>query len=95
MAKNEKTRMKATKKALYDVLSEIEVEKGIQILQCNEKFDALATDIVDTTRKLSYAQYISELHYRVVQLKERIIAEIVAIQKNSFSHSGYVLAINA
>lgn len=94
MTKNAKTRMKATKKALFAALSEIEVENGIQILQCNEKFDALATDIVETTRQLSYAQYISELYYRVVQLKETIIAEIAAYKNNSFSHCGYVLSIN-
>ena len=94
MAKNARTRMRTTKKALFDALSEIEVENGIQILQCNEKFDALAADIVEATRKFSNAQYISELYYRVVQLKETIIAEIVASQNNSLSHGGYVLAIN-
>lgn len=94
MAKKENLRIRATKKALFDALSEIEIENGIQILQCNEKFDALATDIVETTRKLSYAQYISELYYRVVQLKETIIAEITAYKNNSFFHCGYVLSIN-
>lgn len=95
MTKKENLRIRATKKALFDVLSEIEVENGIQILQCNDKFDALAADIIETTRNLSYAQYISELYYRVVQLKETIIAEIVAYQNNSFSRCDYVLAINA
>lgn len=95
MAKIKRREIEETRKVLYGIVNEIELEYGVQILQCNEKFDALATDIVETTRKLSYAQYISELYYRVVQLKETITAEIAAIKNKNIPQSNYVLAINA
>lgn len=95
MAKNRKRGIEEARKALYEIVNEIEVENGIQILQNNEKLDDLAAKITSTTKTATYSEFLSELYFRVTQLKDAIIAEIAAIKNNNILSNDYVLAINA
>lgn len=94
MAKNRKKgSIRMVRKVLYDVVNEIEISNCIQIAQNNEKIEALAADIVTNT--VTYSEFLGELYFKATAMKEAIISELRAASKNnSFSHSGYVLAIN-
>ena len=96
MAKNRKKgSIRMVRKVLYDVINEVELLTGIQISQNNKSIDALAESIVATTKSVSYSEFLSELYYKATKMKEAIISELTADSKNnSFSRSGYVLAIN-
>ncbi|MBR6622897.1 MAG: hypothetical protein IKK91_03215 [Ruminococcus sp.] len=94
MAKNRRRGIEEARKALYEIVNEIEVENGIQILQNNEKLDDLAARITATTKTATYAEFLSELYFRVAQLKDAIKAEITAIKNSNIYQNGYVLAIN-
>ena len=95
MAKNRKRgSIRMVRKVLYDVINEVELLTGIQISQNNKSIDALAESIVATTKSASYSEYLSELYYKATLMKDTIISELTAAKNNSFSHSGYVLAIN-
>ncbi len=94
--KNRKNVLHEARKVLYGVVDEIEISNSIQIAQNNEKIEALAADIVATTKSSSYAEFLSELYYKATLMKDTIISELTAASKNNcFSHSGYVLSINA
>lgn len=96
MTKNTRKVLNVARKVLYDVVDEIEISNIIQIAQNNERIEALAADIVATTKSSSYAEFLSELYYKATLLKDTIISELTAASKNNcFSHSGYVLSINA
>lgn len=96
MAKNTRKVLREARKVLFDTVSEVEINYGIQISQNNSKIEALAADIVDTTKSKSYAEFLSELYYKSTMMKEAISAEIIAaIKTNNFFTNGYVLAINA
>lgn len=95
MTKNTRKGLNVARKILYDVVNEIEILNSIQIAQNNTKIEALAADIVATTKSATYAEFLSELYYKATTMKEAIISELTAASKNnSFSHSGYVLSIN-
>lgn len=84
------------RKVLFDAINEAELLCGTQIAQNNTKIEALAADIVATTKSSSYAKFLSELYYKATLMKDTIISELTAASKNNyFSHSGYVLSINA
>lgn len=94
MTKNTRKGLNVARKILYDVVNEIEILNSIQIAQNNTKIEALAADIVATTKSATYAEFLSELFYKALMMKDTIILELTAAKNNSFSHSGYVLAIN-
>ena len=96
MAENKKRGIRMVRKVLYDVINEVELLNGIQILQNNKSIEALADDIVDKTKSVSYTEFLSELYYKATMLKETILAELTtAAKNNSFPNSEYVLKINA
>lgn len=95
MAKNRKQSIEETKRVIYDTVNEIEIENGVQILQNDEKLNDLAARILDITRTSTYSEFLSELYYRVAQLKFAISNEIAAIKNKNTPKSNYVLAINA
>ncbi len=95
MAKNRRRGIEEARKVLYEIVNEIEIENSIQILQNNEKLDDLAAKITSTTKTATYAEFLSELYYRVAQLKDVIASEIAAIKNHNIPKNGYVLAINA
>ena len=95
MTKNEKRGIFMARKVLYDAINEVELVCGLQIAQNNEKIEALAENIVATTKSANYAEFLSELYYKALMMKETIISELTAAKNNSFSHSGYVLSVNA
>lgn len=94
MTKNEKRGIFMARKVLFDAINEAELLCGMQIAQNNEKIEALAENIVATTKSATYAEFLSELYYKALMMKETIISELTATKNNSFSHGGYVLAIN-
>lgn len=95
MAKNRKRGIHVVRKALYEVISEIEIHYGIQILQNTRKVEGLVEDIVSATSKSTYLEFLSEVYFHAALLKEAIISELTAaIENKSLSPSGYVLAIN-
>ena len=51
------------RKVLFDAINEAELLCGTQIAQNNTKIEALAADIVATTKSSSYAEFLSELYY--------------------------------
>lgn len=95
MAKIRRRGIIEVRNALYEALDEIELENSVQILQNNRKIEGLAAEIVASTKTLSYSQYISELYFKVTQMKDAIINEIAAIKNKNIPQSNYVLAINA
>ena len=96
MTKTKKESYLRQKKVLFDAINEAELLCGTQIAQNNERIEALAADIVATTKSSSYAEFLSELYYKATLMKDTIISELTAASKNNcFSHSGYVLSINA
>lgn len=96
MTKNTRKVFNVVRKVLYDVVYEIEISNSIQIAQNNERIEALAADIVATTKSANYAEFLSELYYKATMLKETILAELTtAAKNNSFPNSEYVLKINA
>lgn len=96
MTKNEKRGIFMARKVLFDAINEAELLCGTQIAQNNTKIEALAADIVATTKSSSYAEFLSELYYKATLMKDTIISELTAASKNNcFSHSGYVLSINS
>lgn len=96
MAKNTKRGIQMVRKVLFDAVSEVEINYGIQISQNNSKIEALAADIVAITKSASYSEFLSELYYKSTMMKEAISAEIIAaIKNNNFFTNGYVLEINA
>ena len=95
MTKNTRKVFNVVRKVLYDVVYEIEISNSIQIAQNNEKIEALAENIVATTKSASYAEFLSELYYKATLMKDTIISELKAAKNNSFPHSEYVLKINA
>lgn len=94
MTKNKRREIEETRKVLYGIVNEIELEYGVQILQNNEKFEDLAAKITSSTKTSTYSEFLSELYFRVAQLKEVIISELAASKNNSFPRNGYVLSIN-
>lgn len=94
MAKNTKRGLYEVRNALYEALNEVELENSVQISQNNRKIEDLADDIVSATAKLTYSEFLSELYFRVMQMKDAITSEIAAIKNNSYLQNGYVLAIN-
>ena len=64
MTKNTRKVLNVARKVLYDVVDEIEISNSIQIAQNNEKIEALAENIVATTKSASYAEFLSELYYK-------------------------------
>ena len=96
MTKTKKESYLRQKKVLFDAINEAELLCGTQIAQNNERIEALAADIVATTKSSSYAEFLSELYYKATLMKDTVISELTAASKNNcFSHSGYVLSINA
>lgn len=94
MAKNRKRSIEETRKVIYDTVNEIEIENGVQILQNDEKLDDLAARILGITRTSTYSEFLSELYYRVAQLRIAISNEIAAFKNHNIPQNGYVLAIN-
>lgn len=94
MAKIKRREIEETRKVLYGIVNEIELEYGVQILQNNEKFEDLAAKITSSTKSSTYSEFLSELYFRVAQLKEVIISELADSKNNSFPRNGYVLSIN-
>lgn len=94
MTKNKRRGIEETRKVLYGIVNEIELEYGVQILQNNEKFEDLAAKITSSTKTSTYSEFLSELYFRVAQLKEVIISELATSKNNSFPRNGYVLSIN-
>ncbi|MBQ8906584.1 MAG: hypothetical protein IJY85_09490 [Ruminococcus sp.] len=95
MAKNTSRGFYQVRNALYEAVNEVEIENCVQISQNDSKIKALAEEIVASTKAAPYSQYISELHFKVMQMKDAITAEIAAIKNTNILSSGYVLAINA
>ena len=94
MTKNTRKVFNVVRKVLYDVVYEIEISNSIQIAQNNEKIEALAENIVATTKSASFAEFLSELYYKATLMKDTIISELKAAKNNSYLQNGYVLAIN-
>ena len=95
MTKNTSRGLYEVRNALYEALNEVELENSVQISHNNRKIEGLAAEIVASTKTLSYSQYISELYFKVTQMKDAIINEIAAIKNKNIPQSNYVLAINA
>ncbi|MGN0667248.1 MAG: hypothetical protein ACI4KF_12075 [Huintestinicola sp.] len=95
MTKNKRRGIIEVRNALYKALNEVELENSVQISQNDSEIKALAAEIVASTKTSSYSQYISELYYRVTQMKDAITNEIAAIKNKNIPQSNYVLAINA
>lgn len=95
MAKNKRRGIIKVRNALYEAVNEVEIANGIQVSQNNRKIEDLAAEIVESTKTSSYSHYISELYFRVMQMKDAITNEIVALKNHNISKNGYVLAINA
>lgn len=95
MAKNTSRGFYQVRNALYEAVNEVEIENCVQISQNDSKIKALAAEIVASTKAAPYSQYISELYFKVMQMKDAITAEITAIKNSNIYQNGYVLAINA
>lgn len=95
MTKNTSRGFYEVRNALYEALNEAELENSVQISQNDSKIKALAAEIVESTKTVTYSQYISEIYYQVMQMKDAITAEIAAIKNKNIPQSNYVLAINA
>ncbi len=95
MAKNKRRGIIEVRNALYEAVNEVEIENGIQVSQNNRKIEDLAAEIVASTKAAPYSQYISELYFKVMQMKDAITSEIAALKNHNIPKNGYVLAINS